>query len=189
MGLIIAAPTAGAAGGLPGCLFGYADTVDADMTLLRNALWAAGLIGLLISADGTFAAEVAGCQAETGAGASMAAAGLIEFAGGTLQQAMDAASVALQNIMGLVCDPVANRVEIPCLGRNGLAASNALVSANMILGGMDPVIPLHESIHTLLAVGQALPNTLRCTALGGLSVTPTAKELEKKLRNRYDLSE
>ena len=98
--------------------------------------------------------------------------------GGSAIQAFDAASVALQNVMGLVCDPVANRVEIPCLSRNANAAANALTSANMILGGIQAVIPLNETIITMLAVGQAMPCSLRCTAIGGLSDTATARKME-----------
>jgi L-serine dehydratase len=181
MGVIIAAPTAGSCGGLPGCLIGLADENSLDDQLLIKGFWAAGLIGLFIAQGATFAAEVAGCQAETGAGAAMAAAGLIEMSGGTAQQALDAASIALQNIIGLVCDPVANRVEIPCLGRNAAAAANALTSANMILGGLDPVIPLAETIQTMMEVGRTMPSALRCTALGGLAATPTAKLLESRI--------
>ncbi len=177
MGVVIAAPTAGACGGLPGCLIGLADYIKND-TQLAKGFWSAGLVGLFIAKDATFAAEVAGCQAETGAGSAMAAAGLVEMMGGTAQQAFDAASMALQNVMGLVCDPVANRVEIPCLSRNANAAANALTCANMVLGGIDAVIPLDEAIITMLKVGQAMPASLRCTALAGLSDTPTARKLE-----------
>jgi len=178
MGVIVAAPTAGAAGGLPGCLFGLADEQNLPPDILPDAFWAAGLIGLFIGSEATFAAEVAGCQAETGAAGAMAAGGLVEIAGGNLQTAFNAASIALQNVMGLICDPVANRVEIPCLGRNALAAANALTAANLALGGVDPVIPFHETVKAMLEVGHSLPHTLRCTALGGLSMTPSAKRLE-----------
>ena len=177
MGVVIAAPTAGACGGLPGCLIGLADYQNNHESLVRG-FWAAGLVGLFIAMDATFAAEVAGCQAETGAGAAMAAAGLVEMTGGTAQQAFDAASIAMQNVMGLVCDPIANRVEIPCLSRNANAAGNALTSANMVLGGIQAIIPLHETIATMMKVGQALPASLRCTALAGLSDTPTARIME-----------
>jgi L-serine dehydratase len=180
MGVVVAAPTAGACGGLPGCLIGLAD-YQKNHDRLNKGFWAAGLVGLFIAMDATFAAEVAGCQAETGAGAAMAAAGLIEMAGGNAQQAFDAASIALQNAMGLVCDPIANRVEIPCLSRNANAGGNALTSANMVLGGMQAIIPLNETIITMYKVGQALPASLRCTAIGGLSDTPTARRLEKEI--------
>ena len=184
MGVIIAAPTAGSCGGLPGTLIAMAEEANLPDDILVKGFWAAGLIGLFIAQGATFAAEVAGCQAETGAGAAMAAAGLVEMSGGTAQEALDAASVALQNVMGLVCDPVANRVEIPCLGRNAAEAGHALVAANLILGGIDPVIPLDESIVTMLEIGHAMPASLRCTALGGLAATPTAKRLERKLYDR-----
>ncbi len=181
MEVIVAAPTAGSAGGLPGALIGLAEEMGSNRELVNRAFLAAGLIGIFISAEATFAAEVAGCQAETGAGASMAAAGMIQLAGGNAKQALDASSLALQNVMGLVCDPVANRVEIPCLSRNVQAGANALISANMILGGVDAVIPLSESIQTMLEVGKALPRELRCTALGGLAITKTAKSIESRM--------
>jgi L-serine dehydratase len=183
MEIIIAAPTAGAAGGLPGALIGMAEEMSASRDQLIKAFLASGIVGVFITAEATFAAEVAGCQAETGAGAGMAAAGLVQLGGGSAKQAMGAASVALQNILGLVCDPVGNRVEIPCLSRNVQVGANALVSANMILGGVDPVIPLSETIQTLMEIGKSLPRSLRCTALGGLAITKTAKRIEKDLNN------
>ncbi len=182
MEVIIAAPTAGAAGGLPGTLIAMSEEIGASRDSLTRAFLAAGLIGVFINRDATFAAEVAGCQAETGAGAAMAAAGLVQLAGGTARQALGAASIAMQNVMGLICDPVGNRVEIPCLSRNVQAGANALSSANLILGGVDPIIPLSETIQTMLSVGKALPRELRCTALGGLAVTPTAKQIENNLK-------
>ena len=182
MGVVIAAPTAGACGGLPGCLIGYADHIN-DSDELINGFWAAGLAGYFIARDATFAAEVAGCQAETGAGAAMAAAGLVEMCGGTARQAFDAASLAMQNVIGLVCDPIANRVEIPCLSRNANGAGNALTSANMILGGMDAVVPFNEAVMTMMKVGTSMPAALRCTALGGLSDTPTARRMEAEIND------
>ena len=110
----------------------------------------------------------------------MAAAALVTLAGGTAEQAVGAASMALQNVLGLICDPVGNRVEVPCLGRNVMAASNALACANMALAGFDPVIPLDEVIETMLRVGESLPAALRCTALGGLSSTPTSRRIEQE---------
>ena len=111
----------------------------------------------------------------------MAAAALTTLAGGTPTQAVNAASLALQNILGMICDPVANRVEVPCLGKNVLAASNALACANMALADFDVVIPLDEVIDTMHRVGKSLPSELRCTGLGGLSITPTSKEIESRL--------
>jgi L-serine dehydratase len=147
-----------------------------------RAMLAAGLIGVLIAHRSTFAAEECGCQAECGAASGMAAAALVALAGGRAKPAVAAASLALQNVLGLVCDPVANRVEVPCLGRNVMAASNALACANMALAGYDPVVPLDEVIAAMDEVGRSLPAALRCTALGGLSVTPTSQAIAAKLR-------
>jgi L-serine dehydratase len=184
MGVIVAAPTAGACAALPGAVVAMAEEMGLGEEDMARALLAAGLVGVFIATRWTFAAEVGGCQAETGAAACMAAAGLVTLAGGPLKQAVGAASMALQNILGLVCDPVANRVETPCLGRNVLAASNAAVCANMALAGFDPVIPLDEVIEAAQRVGAQMPRELRCTALGGLSITPTSIALEHRLRSR-----
>lgn len=181
MGVIVAAPTAGACGALPGATIGAARAIGLAKQDMVRAMLAGGLIGIFIGLHATFAAEVGGCQAECGAGSGMAAAALVTLAGGSTQQAINAASMALQNILGLICDPVANRVEVPCLGRNVMAASNALACANMALADFDPVIPLDEVIQTMDAVGKMLPSALRCTALGGLSITTTSKEIERRL--------
>jgi L-serine dehydratase len=186
MGVIVAAPTAGACGALPGACLAAADALGRSQEEAAQAMLAAGLIGVFIAHRATFAAEVGGCQAECGAGSGMAAAALVTLAGGTTRQAVDAASSALQNVLGLVCDPVANRVEVPCLGRNVMAASNALACANMALAGYDPVIPLDEVIAAMDQVGRSLPRELRCTALGGLSVTPTSKEIAERLEGFQD---
>jgi len=114
----------------------------------------------------------------------MAAAALVTLAGGTLTEAVAAASMAFQSMLGLICDPVANRVEVPCLGKNVMAASNALACANMALAGFDPVIPLDEVIQTAMRVADQMPRELRCTALGGLSITPTSLALEETLAAR-----
>lgn len=182
MGVIVAAPTAGSCGTLPGACIGAAEFLDLGEKEIAKGLLAAGLIGVFIAARSTFAAEECGCQAECGAASGMAAAALVALAKGNLQQAIGAASMALQNIFGLVCDPVANRVEVPCLGKNVLAVSNALSSANMALAGFDQVIPLDEVITAMDAVGRSIPCELRCTALSGLSVTATSKEIEQRLK-------
>jgi L-serine dehydratase len=181
MEVIVAAPTAGACGGLPGAVIGAASEMGLSVEEMTKAMLAGGLIGVFIAAHATFAAEEGGCQAECGAGSGMAAAALVTLAQGTAGQAITAASLALQNILGMICDPVANRVEVPCLGKNVLAASNALACANMALAGYDPIIPLDEVIETMDRVGKALPRELRCTALGGLSVTKTSRAIEAKL--------
>jgi L-serine dehydratase len=180
MGLIVAAPTAGACAGLPGACIGAAEAMGLSTVEMTKALLAAGMIGVFIAVGATFAAEVGGCQAECGAGSGMAAAALVTLGSGSTRQAVAAASMALQNILGMVCDPVANRVEVPCLGRNVLAASNALACANMALADFNPVIPLDEVIEAMDQVGKSLPQELRCTALGGLSITPTSKAIERR---------
>lgn len=181
MGVIVAAPTAGACGGLPGACIGAATDMGLSLDDMAKAMLAAGMIGLFISAHSTFAAEVAGCQVECGAGSAMAAAGLVTLGKGSATQAVGAASMALQCILGVICDPIANRVEAPCLVRNVAAASNALACANMALADFDAVIPLDEVIETMDRVGKSLTAELRCTALGGLSITKTAKEIEQRL--------
>jgi L-serine dehydratase len=183
MGVIVAAPTAGSCGALPGAVIGAAEGLGLPETEMTRAMLAAGVVGVFISAHATFAAEVCGCQAECGAGSGMAAAALVTLAGGTARQAVDAAAMAIQNVLGMICDPVANRVEVPCLGRNVLAAANALACANMALAGFDAVVPLDEVIETMLRVGRSLPAELRCTAKGGLSITPTARRIEARLKS------
>jgi len=182
MGVIVAAPTAGSCGALPGSVVGAGHVLGLSTEDMARAMMAAGIIGVFIATGSTFAAEVCGCQAECGAGSGMAAAALVTLAGGSTEQALGAASMALQNTLGMICDPVANRVEVPCLGRNALAASNALTCANMALAGFDPVIPLDEVIEAMDEVGKSLPHQLRCTALGGLSVTKASKAIEERLR-------
>ncbi|MCK4748053.1 MAG: L-serine ammonia-lyase, iron-sulfur-dependent, subunit alpha [Bacteroidales bacterium] len=181
-GTIVAAPTAGSCGTLPGAVLGVADSLKRGDDVTIRALLSGCLVGLFIASGSTFSAEIGGCQAECGSAGGMAAAAIVELMGGSLEQCMAAASMALQNSLGMICDPIAARVEAPCLGKNISAASNALVSANMALAGYDHLIPLDEVIQTMDIVGKSIPVELRCTALGGLSVTPAAKELEKKLK-------
>ena len=181
MGVIVAAPTAGACGALPGACVGAADALGRADEDIAKAMLAGGIIGVFIATRSTFAAEVCGCEAECGAASGMAAAALCTLGGGPARRAVAAASMALQNSLGMVCDPVAKRVEVPCLGKNVMAAGNALVCANMALAGFDPVIPLDEVIETMDRVGRSLPRELRCTGLGGLSTTRTAREIEHRL--------
>lgn len=184
MGVIVAAPTAGSCGAMPGAVLGVADSLGLSDEETVKALLIAGLIGVFIAAHSTFAAEVGGCQAECGSGATMAAAALVYLGGGNLNQSLSAASMALQSSLGMICDPIGNRVEAPCLNRNVMAASNALSCANMALADYDHLIPLDEVIETMYEVGKSIPNTLRCTNLGGLSITKTAKEIEGKLASK-----
>ena len=181
MGVIVAAPTAGACAALPGVVIAMAEEMGLDEVEMAKAMLAGAIIGVFIATRWTFAAEVGGCQAEGGSAASMAAAALVGMAGGTLAQSVAAASLAFQSMLGLICDPIANRVEAPCLGKNVMAASNALVCANMALADYDPLIPLDEVIESAERVAGQMPRELRCTALGGLSVTPTSKSIEQRL--------
>lgn len=182
MGVIVAAPTAGGCAAVPGTCLATADAMGLTDEEAAKAMLTAGIIGVLVAGRTTFAAEVCGCQAECGVASGMTAAALVSFARGGIRQAVDAASIAFQNVLGLVCDPVANRVEVPCLWRNVMAASNALACANMALAGYDPVIPLDEVIETMDRVGRTLPRELRCTALGGLAATKTSRDIESRLR-------
>ncbi len=181
MGVFVAAPTAGSCATFPGTIAAAADALDVDDDRVVRAMLSSGLIGVFVATRSSFAAEVGGCQAETGAGAAMAAAALVELAGGSAHQSLGAASHALQNVLGLVCDPVANRVEAPCLGRNVNGAANALVCANMALAGYLHLIPLDEVLDAHREVSERMARELRCTALGGLSITPTSKAIEARM--------
>lgn len=181
LGTIVAAPTSGSCGVVPGTVLTVAKALSADRETVLRALFVTGLIGVFIALDSTFSAELAGCQAECGSGSGMTAGGLAYLMGGDLQQVLGSASLALQSVIGLVCDPVAGRVEVPCLGKNILAGHNALACANMALAGFDPVIPLSESIQAMDEAGRMLPAGLRCTTGAGLSNTDTSREIEQTL--------
>ncbi|QEG24427.1 L-serine ammonia-lyase, iron-sulfur-dependent, subunit alpha [Mariniblastus fucicola] len=181
MGVIVAAPTAGACAALPATCLAVGESLNLTDEQIAKGMLAAGIIGVFIATHWSFAAEVGGCQAEGGSAASMAAAALVTFQNGTPKQATGAASMAMQNMLGLICDPVANRVEVPCLGKNVMAASNAVSCANMALSGFDAVIPFDETIAAAKRVAERMPREHRCTALGGLAITPTSKAIEKRL--------
>jgi L-serine dehydratase len=184
MGVIVAAPTAGSCGALPGAIIGMANALALSEDEIVKAMLSAGLIGVFIAANATFAAEVGGCMAECGSASGMAAAALAGMANGSLLQSLAAASLALQNTLGLICDPIGNRVEAPCLGRNVMAATNAVSCANMALSNYNHLIPLDEVIETMQKVGNEIHHTLRCTNLGGLSITKTAKKIEERLEQQ-----
>ncbi len=184
MGVIVAAPTAGACAALPASCIAVAEAMNLEEDAMARAMLAAGLIGVFIAGPWTFAAEVGGCQAEGGSAAAMSAAALVTLAGGTLTQATGAASMALQSMLGLICDPVAARVEIPCLGKNIIAASNAVSCANMALAGFNAVIPFDEVVDAAKRVAERMPREHRCTSLGGLATTPTALRLSAELAER-----
>jgi len=181
MGVIVAAPTAGSCGALPGTILGVCSALGLSEEEAVKGMLAAGLIGIFISERATFAAEVGGCQAECGSGSGMASAAIVGLMGGNLHQALSAASMSLQNSLGMICDPVANRVEAPCLGRNVMAASNALSCANMALADYDHLVPLDQVIEAMDEVGHAMAHELRCTGLGGLSISKASREIEAKL--------
>lgn len=184
MGLIVAVPTCGSCGCLPGTVVGLGKAMGLDREEMVKGLFVAGLVGVFFAEAATFSAEVGGCQVECGAGSGMAAGAIVQMMGGDISQCMDAASVALQNITGLACDPVGNRVEVPCLGKNVMAGSNAISSANMILAGYDKVIPFDETVKAIYEIGLSLPLELRCT-FGGLGKSKTALEILKKAEKHF----
>jgi L-serine dehydratase len=184
MQVIVAAPTAGSCGVLPGALLGIGASMKASDELLTDALLAAGLIGVFIAGGATFAAEEGGCMAECGSASSMSAAALVVLANGSTQQGLAAASQALQNSFGMTCDTVANRVEAPCLGKNTMAATNAIAAANMALAGFDHLIPIDEVITAMATVGKQMPRELCCTGLGGIAICPSSKTLEAQMASR-----
>jgi L-serine dehydratase len=180
-GIVCAAPTAGSAGTLPAVLVTLEQEKGLGQRELTLALLAAGAVGLVVAERATFAAEVAGCQVEIGAAGAMAAAAVVEAAGGNATQAADAAAIAFQNTMGSVCDLVQGMVEIPCHTRNAVAASSAFICADLILGGYRNPIPLDETVDAVYAVGRMLPRELRCTSLGGLALAPSALALQHRV--------
>ena len=177
MGVFAAAPTAGSCGCLSGTVFALAEELGLGDDDIAKAMLSAALIGVIIAHHSTFAAEVCGCQAECGAGSAMCAAACAGILNAPVKVCLSAASMALQNVLGLVCDPVGNKVEVPCLGKNILSAFNAIASANMAAAGFDEVIPLDETIAAMDSVGRSLPRELKCTGLGGLSMTKTSRKI------------
>ena len=177
MGRIVAAPTGGASGVLPAVLLTVAGKTGADRERTVLALAAAGAIGAVIASRAALSGAAAGCQAEIGSGAAMAAAAAVELSGGTSAQAGEAASLALQGQLGLVCDPIGGRVEVPCVARNATGAAVALAAAQMALAGVTFPVPLDEVVAAMGSVGRSLPPSLRETARGGLAATPTGKRL------------
>ena len=177
-GVVCAAPTGGSAGVIPGVLVTLREERGLSDQQVADALFAASAVGLVVALRATFAAEIAGCQVEIGAAGAMAAAAVVEAAGGSAEAALSAASIALQNTMGSVCDPVQGGCEIPCHTRNAAAAASAFVCADLALGGYVNPIPLDEAVDASLAVGRSLPPELRCTARGGIAVTPAARRLK-----------
>lgn len=176
MGLIVASPTAGSAGIVPGLLLALQEVYDFSDEDIQKALFNAGAIGYLAMRNATVAGAVGGCQAETGVAAAMAASAATELMGGTPLQCTYAASTVLMNMLGLVCDPVGGLVEYPCQNRNASGVAIALVAAEMSLAGITQLIPLDEMITIMFTVGKKLPAELRETALGGCATAPSACE-------------
>ena len=181
--IIVAAPTAGSSGVIPATVVGIAEALRLSDEDILNALWAAGLVGAFIANQATFAAEVAGCQAEIGSAACMASAGLVSLMGGSIEESYNAAGIAMQSLLGLICDPVAGLVEVPCIERNVTASAITVMAANMALCGVKSPIPLDETIQTMSKVGGLLPASLRCTCNGGLCTTKTGKILEERVKS------
>lgn len=176
MGLIVASPTAGSAGIVPGMMLALQEVYGFSDKKIRQALFNAGAIGYLAMRNATVAGAVGGCQAEVGIASAMAASAAVELLGGTPLQCTYAASTVFMNMLGLVCDPVGGLVEYPCQNRNAAGVSNALIAAEMSLAGIPQFIPLDEMIDAMYTVGKKLPAELRETALGGCAATPSACE-------------
>ncbi|MEG6584028.1 L-serine ammonia-lyase, iron-sulfur-dependent, subunit alpha [Dendrosporobacter sp. 1207_IL3150] len=181
MGKIVAAPTAGASGVLPAVLFALGEAWNIERTELAKALVVAGAIGMVIASRASLSGAAGGCQAECGSAGAMAAGAAVVLNGGTPSQVGHAVAITLKNMLGLVCDPVAGLVEVPCVKRNAGAVAQAMVAAEIALAGITSVIPVDEVIDAMAAVGSAMSCSLRETSQGGLAVTPTALALAEKI--------
>lgn len=181
MGVIVAAPTAGSAGVLPAVLFALEEEFGLSEETLLKGMFTAGAVGYLLMKNASVSGAEAGCQAEIGSAAAMASAAAVEMMGGTPEQCLDAASITISNMLGLVCDPIAGLVEMPCQSRNAAGASNALTSAEMALAGIKSAVPFTEMAACMYRVGKGLPSELRETALGGCAATPTGCSLKCKI--------
>ncbi len=181
MGIICATPTAGSCGVLPGVLLSLQKRLqktDEDVVL---ALMTAGAVGYVVANNAFVSGAAGGCQAEIGSASAMAAAAAVELAGGTPRQAAHAMAIAMKNMLGLTCDPLAGLVEVPCIKRNAAGAANALTAAEMALAGIESRVPWDEVISAMYQIGLAMPLNVRETALGGLAATETGKQWKKKL--------
>jgi L-serine dehydratase len=181
MGRIVAAPTAGSCGILPGCLVSLWEDRGFDEKDVVMSMFTAGAFGMVIAGRASIAGAQGGCQAECGSAAAMAAAALVELMGGTPRQCADACAIAIANQLGLVCDPVAGLVEIPCIKRNVSGLVIAFSSADLALAGIEAKIPADECLDAMRQVGDALPESLKETAKGGLAATPTGQRLQKQV--------
>ena len=181
MGIIVAAPTAGAAGMVPGTLLAISEERGFDDALAARGLIVAGGFGALVAGKAELSGAAGGCQAEQGVGAAMAAGALTFLLGGTPRMSVHAAALTLQNTLGLACDPVAGLVEVPCVVRNGFTAMLALTGAQTALAGVESVIPMDEVVEAMVKIGEAMPRSLKETADGGLAMTPTGCRIRNEL--------
>ncbi|AIG27705.1 L-serine ammonia-lyase, iron-sulfur-dependent, subunit alpha [Brevibacillus sp. 7WMA2] len=181
MGTIVATPTAGACGIVPGTLFAVSEKLNPTREQMVNYLFTAGAIGYCIANNAFISGAAGGCQAEVGSATAMAAAAIVEMAGGTPEESAQAVAIALKNMLGLVCDPVAGLVEVPCVKRNAMGAAIATVAADMAMAGIKSVIPTDEVILAMYRIGCSMPNTLKETAQGGLADTKTGRAIEAKI--------
>lgn len=181
MGCICAAPTAGACGILPAVLIGVSESLNSSIDDILNAIVVAGGIGAIIAKSATLSGAEGGCQAECGSAAAMSAAAAVFLKGGDPSMCANAVGIALINCMGLVCDPVAGLVQLPCSFRNASQAINAIISADMALAGQESVIPADEVIASMYRVGKRMPFELKETSLGGIAITPTGKKITDKI--------
>ncbi|MCO4338243.1 L-serine ammonia-lyase, iron-sulfur-dependent, subunit alpha [Staphylococcus agnetis] len=181
MGKICATPTAGSAGVVPGVLFALKDKLQLSRTDMLNFLLTSGAFGFVVANNASISGAAGGCQAEVGSAAAMAAAAVVEAAGGTPRQSAEGFAICMKNMLGLVCDPVAGLVEVPCVKRNAAGASNAIVSADMALAGIESRIPTDEVIDAMYRIGQTMPSALRETGRGGLAGTPTGQRLKQQI--------
>lgn len=181
MGTICATPTAGSAGVVPGTLFAVNNKLNPTREQMIDYLFTAGAFGYVIANNASISGAQGGCQAEIGSAAGMAAAAIVEMAGGSPEQCAEAMAISLKNMLGLVCDPVAGLVEVPCVKRNAMGAANAMVSADMALAGIKSRIPCDEVIGAMHRIGQTMPSTLRETGQGGLAATPTGRKYEEQI--------
>ena len=181
MGRIVAFPTAGGAGVVPGVLFSASESFKAGKRRLLKGLFTASAVGLIIAEGSTLSAAKGGCQAEVGAGVAMAAAGLTAMRKGSPTQCMDAAAIALKSYLGLVCDPLGGLVEVPCAKRNAIGSMAAIGASDMVMSGVTSFIPFDEVVFAMKNIAEQMPSTLRETALGGLAITKTGQLIKKKM--------
>ncbi len=186
MGRIVAAPTAGSCGILPACILTCMEDHDIPEDVAVWALFTASAVGMVIARNATIAGAEGGCQAECGAASAMAAAAITEMCGGTPYMVENAVAMALKNVLGLVCDPVAGLVEIPCIKRNVMGTANAFAAAEMALAGIDSKIPADEVIWAMKQIGSSMHSDLKETARGGLAATPTGKKLTAQVFGKVE---